>query len=105
MVGLQEQELERRHRDRDQDDHRHQRPGHFEQGVVRGARRRRIGLGVELDDDDDQQRQHEQRDQRDDQPEQEVVEPVDVIHHRRDGVLKAELPGRRLPGTGPRHVA
>ena len=71
---------------------------------MRGARRGRIGLGVELDDDGHQQRQHEQRDQRDDHQEP-VVEPVDVIHHRRDRALKAELPGRRLPRSGPRHIA
>ena len=36
---------------------------------------------------------------------QPVVEPVDVVHDRRDRALKAKLPGRRLPRTGPRHVA
>ena len=61
---------------------RHHRPGHFEQRVVRGLRRRRVRLGVELDDDDEQQREDENGDGGDDD-EQDIVEPDDLLHHRR----------------------
>ena len=66
----------------DQDDDRDQRPRHFEQRVVGGLGRDRIGARVEAHDHDHQQDEHEQRD-RGDQIEQEVVEPDDVVHHRR----------------------
>ena len=82
-VELVEQEAERRDRDRHQDQHRHHRPGHLEQRVVGGPRRRRIGARVEL-----------ARSRSPAAPartavisvmiqQQEVVEPDDVVHHRR----------------------
>ena len=40
-----------------------------------------------------------------DEPEQEVVEPDDVVHHRRGGLLESQLPGRRLPEPGQGRAA
>ncbi len=101
-VELEKQQLERRDRDEHQDRDRNQRPGHLNQGVMRGARGHRIGPGIEPNDHDDQQDEHEQRD-RSDPIEQVVVEPDDVVHHWRDRLLQPDLPGRRLPDSGHGH--
>ena len=65
-------QAERRDRDHHQDQHRDHRPGDLEHGVVRGAARHRIALGVVAPHHPDQQPGDEQRDQRDDDQHQVV---------------------------------
>ena len=103
-LQLIEQQAERRHRDRHQDQHRHHGPDHLYGGVVRGARRHRVGARVEFHDHDRQQGKHEQ-DNRGGQPEQEVMEPDDVVHDRRRRRLQPEFPWGGLAEAGQRDTA
>ena len=75
-----------------QDDDRDDRPGHFQQRVVRGLAGRRVRPLVVADHDPQKQRQHEQADRRDD-VEQQAMEILDARHHRRDRRLEVDLPG------------
>ena len=61
---LMAQQPDRGDRDRDQDQHRHQRPDDLDRGVVRVARRRRVGAAAKADHRVQQQAEHEDADDR-----------------------------------------
>src|SRR6202023_975778 len=85
-VELHEQEPKGRDGDQYQDDDWQDGPDHFDQRVMRRARRRRIGPGIEADHDRDQQDQDEDDDRGDDH-QQQVMKRGDVGHDRRGGLL------------------
>ena len=87
---------EGRDRDTQQDQDRHHRPGHFQDGVVAGARRVRIGPGAELHHHEAQQPEHEDGNG-DDDPEHQIIEVMDRFLHRPGRRLQADAPGGRLP--------
>ena len=98
------QQPKRGDRDHDEDQHRHDRPGHLEQGVVSGLRRDGVRLLVEADHADADQHHHEEADHRDDGEQQVVVEAVDVARRR----LMAQSCGASkcgVAGLGGRGIA
>ncbi len=88
---------ERGNRDTDEDDHRHHRPQHLHQRIVRGAARHGVALLAEPPHHVEQQQQNEHRDHRDDHQKQ-VMECREPLHRRRGSGLKGHLPVPRLRG-------
>ncbi len=85
-----------RHGDEHQDHYRKNGPGHFQQGVMGGARGGRVGGLVKLGDHIDQQAQHEQADNGDDRHQDRVVEEMNFFGDRRVGQLHADLARSRM---------
>ena len=98
---LRRQQPDRRDRNRHQDQHRNQRPDDFQQGVMRGARRLRIGAAAEAEHGVGQQDQHEQADHQAHQQQRAIVEAGGALAIGGELLLQAKaLGGRHADARG-----
>ena len=81
------EQLERGEGDTDQNQHRNQRPGDFQQRMVRPLLRYRMARMIEAQDDHGHQHEHQNDDRQNDRGDG-VVQADDVAHDRRSRVLR-----------------